>query len=83
MPMSFMAVVCYSLWSRVVLFGSLIIREFKKLQRQVQRKRLIKIELCVKLSLLRLFYVGRVVKKNRRSALSLTWHEWFSCKGRE
>ena len=29
----------------------------------MQRKRLIKIELCVNLSLLRLFYVGRVVKK--------------------
>ena len=57
-------------------------REFTKLGRQLQRKRHIKIELCVKLSLLRLFYVGRVVQ-NRRSALSLAWHEWFSCKGCE
>ena len=53
--------------------------EFTKLRRQLQRKRHIKIERCVKLSLLRLFHVGRVVQ-NRRSALSLAWHE---CKGRE
>ena len=52
--------------------------EFKKLRRQLQRKRHIKIELCVKFSLLRLFHVGHVVQ-NRRSALSLAWHEWFSC----
>ena len=39
------------------------IREFKKLRRQLQRKLLIKIELCVKSSLLRLFHFGRVVKK--------------------
>ena len=38
--------------------------------------------LCVKLSVLRLFRVGHVVQ-NRRSVLSLAWHEWFSCKGRE
>ena len=43
-------------------------------------KRHIKIELCFKLSLLWLFHVGHVVQ-NRRSALSLSWHEWFSCKG--
>ena len=36
-------------------------REFKKLQRQLQRKRHIKIELCFKLSLLRLFRVDHVV----------------------
>ena len=58
------------------------IREFKKLRRQLQRKRLIKTELCVKLSLLRLFHVDHVVQ-NRRSALSLAWYEWFSCKGKE
>ena len=57
-------------------------REFKKLRRQLQGKRHIKIELCVKLSLLRLFHVDHVVQ-NRRSALSLAWHEWFSCKGKE
>ena len=45
-------------------------REFKKLRRQLQGKRHIKIELCVKLSLLRLFHVDHVVQ-NRRSALSL------------
>ena len=33
----------------------------------------------VGLSGLRLFYVAQ----NRRSALSLAWHEWFSCKGKE
>ena len=36
----------------------------------------------VKLSLLRLFHVDQVVQ-NRRTALSLAWHEWFSCKGKE
>ena len=56
-------------------------REFKKLRRQLQRKRLIKIELCVQLSLLGLFYVDHVVQ-NRRTALSLAWYEWFSCKGK-
>ena len=57
-------------------------REFKKLRRQLQRKRDIEIELCVKLSLLRLFHVGHVVQ-NRRSALSLAWHKWFLCKGKD
>ena len=57
-------------------------REFKKLRRQLQGKRLIKTELCVKLSLLRLSHVDHVVQ-NRRSALSLACHEWFSCKGKE
>ena len=62
--------------------GYVIIREFKKLRRQQQGKRHIKIVLFVKLSLLRLFHVDHVVQ-NRRSALSLAWHEWFSCKGKE
>ena len=57
-------------------------REFKKLRRQLQGKRHIKIDLCVKLSLLRLFHVDHVVQ-NRRIALSLAWSEWFSCKGKE
>ena len=57
-------------------------RELKKLRRQLQGKRLIKIELCVKFSLLRLFQVDHVVK-NRRNALSLAWYEWFSCKDKE
>ena len=57
------------------------IREFKKLRRQLQGKRHIKIELCVKFSLLRLFHVDHVVQ-NRRSALPLAWHEWFSYKGK-
>ena len=59
-----------------------LIREFKKLRRQLQRKRHIKIELCVKLSLLRLFHVDHVVQ-NTRIALSLAWYERFSCKGKE
>ena len=58
------------------------IGELKKLRRQLQGKRLIKTELCVKLNLLRLFHVDHVVQ-NRRSALSLACHEWFSCKGKE
>ena len=57
-------------------------REFKKLRRQLKRKRDLKIELCVKLSLLRLFHVGQLVQ-NRPSALLLAWQEWFSCKGKE
>ena len=40
-------------------------REFKKLRRQLQRKRHIKIELCVKLSLLRLLYIDQVVQNRR------------------
>ena len=60
----------------------LFTKEFKKLRRQLQGKRHIKIELFVKLSLLRLFHVDHVVQ-NRRSALSLAWHEWFSCKGKQ
>ena len=57
-------------------------REFKKLRRQLQRKRHIKFELCVKFSLLRLFHVDHVIQ-NRRTALSLAWHEWFLCIGKE
>ena len=65
------------------LFHSITnIREFKKLRRQLQRKRHIKIELCVKFSLLRLLHVDHVVQ-NTRSALSLAWYERFSCKGKE
>ena len=54
----------------IQLTGGLI----KKLQRQLQRKLHTKIQLCVKLSLLRLFHVVPVVQ-NMRSALSLAWHE--------
>ena len=59
-----------------------LIGEFKKLPRQLRWKRHIKIEVCLKSSLLRFFNVGHVVQ-TRRSALSLGWHDWFSCKGRE
>ena len=57
-------------------------REFKKLQRLLQRKRHFKIELYLGLSVLRLFYVRNVVQ-SKRTVLSLAWHEWFSYKGRE
>ena len=56
--------------------------EFKKLRRELQRKRQVTIELCVRLSVLRLFHLGRVVQ-NRPSALFVAWHEWFSCKGKD
>ena len=57
-------------------------REFKKLRWQLRRKLVIKTELCVKFSVLRLFHVGHV-EQNRRGALSLASQEWFSCKGKE
>ena len=60
---------------------NLINKVFKKLRRQLQRKHHIKIELCVKLSLLRLFHVDHVVQ-NRRTALTLAWYEWFSWKAK-
>ena len=41
-----------------------------------------KIELCIKLHLLRSFHVGHI-EQNRQSALSPALHEWFSCKGKE
>ena len=74
-------------WTFVFSFSSQrsvlhYIRELKKLRRQLQGKRRLKTELCVKLSLLRLFHVDHVVQ-NRRSALPLACHEWFSCKGKE
>lgn len=56
--------------------------EFKKPGRLLQRKRHIKIELCVGLNVLRLSQVGHVVQ-NRRSAVSLVWHEYSSRKGKE
>ena len=66
----------------LVAAAFVVTREFKKLQRQLQRKRHIKIDLCVKLSLLRLFHVDHVVQ-NTRIVLSLAWYERFSCKGKE
>ena len=51
-------------------------------RRLQQRKRRNKLELCVKLSVLRLFHVDHVVQ-NRQSFLSLAWHERFSGQGRE
>ena len=43
--------------------SNLVIRDFKKLRRQLQWKRHIKIELNVKVSLFWLFHVDHVVKK--------------------
>ena len=64
------------------IYRSMVNSEFKKLRRQLTRKDGLKIELCVKLSLLRLFHVAQCIK-NRQSALLLAWHKWFSCKGKE
>ena len=50
------------------------IREFKQLPRLLRQKRHIKIELCIRLSVLRFFHVGHF-EQNRRSVLSLAWHE--------
>ena len=68
--------------SQLMDIGEPAIREFKKLLLLLQRKRHIKIELCVTFSVLRLFYVGHVVQ-NRPSALWLAWHEWLSRNGKE
>ena len=57
-------------------------REFKKLRRLLQRKRHIKIVLCVRFRVMRLFRVGHV-EQTRRSLLSLALHEWFSCRVKE
>ena len=59
-----------------------LFREFKKLRRLLQRKRHIEIELCVELNVLWWFYVGHG-QQTRQKALSLAWHEWVSCKGKE
>ena len=57
-------------------------KEFKKLQCLLQQKCHIKIELCLRLSVLQLFYVGYVAQ-GRQSALLLASHKWFSYKGKE
>ena len=41
-----------------------------------------KTSLYVRLEALRLLHFGQVVQ-NRRGTLSLVWHEWLSCKGKE
>ena len=51
----------------------------KKIRRLLQRKRDIKIKLCVGLSVLQLLHVGHVVR-NKRSVLSFAWHKRFSVK---
>ena len=54
------------------------LQKFKKLRTTAAaKKRHFKIELLIKLSVSRLFHVLHVVQ-NRRSPLSLAWHEWFS-----
>ena len=57
---------------------------FKPITKRSNRNHVITFDSHLKtaLSLLRLFHVGHVVQ-NRRSALPLAWHEWFSCKGKE
>ena len=62
----------------LVLSSAIELLEFKK----IQRKRHIKIEVCVKSSVLRLFHVGYVVQ-NKQCALSVSWHEWFSYERKE
>ena len=54
-------------------------REFKKLRRQLQRKRHFKIELFLRLNAFRFFQFDHVVQ-NRRRTLFLVWNKWFSCK---
>ena len=53
-----------------------VTRELKKLRRLVQRKRHIKIELWVRLSVLRLFHVCHVVQ-NSQCLLPLAGHKWL------
>jgi len=65
-----------------IVASSSVIRKFKKPRRLLQWKRHIEIELCVMLSILRLFHVDHFVLKRQR-ALSLAWYKWFSCKGKE
>ena len=56
--------------TQAVMLRSLI----KKLRRLLQHKRHFKMELCISLSVSRLFYDDHVVQ-NRWGALSLAWHE--------
>ena len=58
----------------VLLLGNL-----RSYDANCNEKRHNKIELCVKLSLLRLFHVDHVVQK-RRTALSLAWSNGFHVK---
>ena len=74
--------ICDVLVAVVIVLRKLPNKEFKKLRRELQRKRQVTIELCVRLSVLRLFHLGHVVQ-NRPSALLVAWHEWFSRKGKD
>ena len=56
-------------------------REFKKLRRLMRQKRHIKIELCVRLSVLRLFQVGHCLQ-NKPRVLSFAWHHGFHTKAK-
>ena len=62
--------------------SSLTSKELEKLRRLLQQKCRIEIELCVGLSVLRLFRVGHVLQ-NRQSVLLLDWHNWFSRRDKE
>ena len=55
---------------------------FAKLWRLLQRKSHFKIKVRRRWNVLRLIQVGHAVQ-NKRSVLSLAWHEWFSCKDNE
>ena len=74
--------VANSLKLQLPLLISLPIREFKKLRLLLQRKRRFKIELCIRVTVSRLFHVDHVVQ-NRRGALSFVSHKWFSLKSKE
>ena len=63
-------------------FLSLSISEFKKLRLPLQQKGHLKIKLCFRLTVSRLFRVDHVVQ-NGRGALTLAWHEWFPRKSKE
>ena len=68
--------------SRFFSRPSAVNRELKKLRRQLQGKRLIKTELCVMLSLLRLFHVDHIVQ-NRRVLFRLLATNGFRVKAKE
>ena len=61
--------------------GQPVSTEFKKLRQLLQRKRRIKIELCVRLSVLRLFDVGHVVQRKVKRTFAYIENERFTAAG--